>query len=182
MHFQPVQNSSLYNNAFPLFCQGKPRSSAFVRFAAFSSRFLHFYFHPALFRCIGFGLRTARFTSAPVFFGIRGICGFLRTFGIFVFSVVFEGKKQNQCKKALDKSFPSRYTCFQQQGRCEMNFIRSRSCPFLRKCEKTRFARSATESRAAFPPPLEHFQERNDFGGGIPDGQHRRAFRQQRFQ
>ena len=171
----------------------------FVRFAAFSSRFLHFRSHPALFHCIGFGLRTVRFTSAPVFFGFRGICGFLRTFGIFVFSVVFEGKKQNQCKKALDKtnsawynfscrkkaldkSFPSRYTCCQQQGRCEMNFIRSRSCPFLRKCEKTRFARSATESRAAFPPPLEHFQERNDFGGGIPDGQHRRAFRQQRFQ
>jgi len=34
------------------------------------------------------------------FFRIRGVCSFLRTFGIFVFFVVFEGKKQNQCKKS----------------------------------------------------------------------------------
>jgi len=34
------------------------------------------------------------------FFRIRGVCSFLRMFGIFVFSVVFEGKKQNQCKKS----------------------------------------------------------------------------------
>ena len=116
------------------------------------------------------------------FFRIRGVCSFLRTFGIFAFSVVFEGKKQNQCKKALDKSFPSRYTCCQQQGRCEMNFIRSRSCPFLRKCEKNAFYEERDGKQSRFPPPLECFQERNDFGGGIPDGQHRRAFRQQRFQ
>ena len=120
-------------------------------------------------------------TSAH-FFRIRGVCSFLRTFGIFVFLSFLKGKNRINAKKALDKSFPSRYTCCQQQGRCEMNFIRSRSCPFLRKCEKNAFYEERDGKQSRFPPPLECFQERNDFGGGIPDGQHRRAFRQQRFQ
>ena len=101
----------------------------------------------------------------------------------FLFFLLFlKGKNRINAKKALDKSFPSRYTCCQQQGRCEMNFIRSRSCPFLRKCEKNAFYEKRDGKQSRFPPPLECFQERNDFGGGIPDGQHRRAFRQQRFQ
>lgn len=99
-----------------------------------------------------------------------------------LFLSFLKGKNRINAKKALDKSFPSRYTCCQQQGRCEMNFIRSRSCPFLRKCEKNAFYEERDGKQSRFPPLLECFQERNDFGGGIPDGQHRRAFRQQRFQ
>jgi len=46
---------------------------------------------------------------------------------------------------------------------------------------KNAFYEERDGKQSRFPPPLECFQERNDFGGGIPDGQHRRAFRQQRL-
>ena len=154
----------------------------FVRFAVFSSRFLHFQFHPALFCFIGFGCEQKDSHQRP-FFPHSGRLQLFANVRHFRFFLSFlKGKNRINAKKALDKSFPSRYTCCQQQGRCEMNFIRSRSCPFLRKCEKNAFYEERDGKQSRFPPPLECFQERNDFGGGIPDGQHRRAFRQQRFQ
>ena len=45
-------------------------------------------------------LANGKIHTSAHFFRIRGVCSFLRTFGIFVFFVVFEGKKQNQCKKS----------------------------------------------------------------------------------
>ena len=127
-------------------------------------------------------LRTARFTPTPIFSAFGAFAAFCERSAFSFFLSFLKGKNRINAKKALDKSFPSRYTCCQQQGRCEMNFIRSRSCPFLRKCEKNAFYEERDGKQSRFPPPLERFQERNDFGGGIPDGQHRRAFRQQRFQ
>jgi len=72
----------------------------FVRFAVFSSRFLHFQFHPALFCFIGFGCEQKDSHQRPFFPHSGRLQLFANVRHFRFFFVVFEGKKQNQCKKS----------------------------------------------------------------------------------